>query len=197
MTTNPSPIAQLERSVARWIAPRHANLTALSHTLLRVSLGAVFLLFGVLKFVPGLSPAEDIAVRAVSELSFGLVPDGLALVLVATMETVIGLTLLTGVWLRLGLVLLGGALIGILSPLVLFPDALFNGLAPTLAGQYVIKDIVLLAAALVVAVSVFGQRRVPQASQTPRITTMPPAREGSPRPDPRFHTDRNANRAAS
>ena len=177
MTTNSSPLTQLDRGVARWIAPRHATLTSLSHNLLRISLGVVFLLFGALKFVPGLSPAEDMAVQAVSGLSFGLIPDWLALLLVATMETAIGITLLTGRWLKLGLVLLGGALIGILSPLVLFPGELFSGpfFAPTLAGQYVIKDIILLAAGLVVAVSAYSQRRVDRPAQAPRIATMPRA----------------------
>ncbi len=124
-----------------------------SVTALRISLGAVFLGFGLLKFVPGLSPAEDLAGRTMTALSFGLVPDGLALFLVAAMETAIGLSLVTGRWLRTGLALLGVAMVGVLSPLVLFPDRLFGGPlgAPTLEGQYVLKDIVLLAASLVVA----------------------------------------------
>jgi uncharacterized membrane protein YkgB len=143
---------------ARWLAFHQARLTGISHDLLRFSLGLVFLLFGVLKFVPGLSPAEDIAVRAVTELTFGLMPAGVALFLVALVETTIGVSLLTGRCVRLGLALLGAAMIGILSPLVLFPSELFAGPVPTLMGQYVIKDIVLLAAALVLAVRVFARR---------------------------------------
>lgn len=199
MTTNPSPLTQLDRGVDRWIAPRHASLTSLSHHLLRISLGVVFLLFGLLKFAPGLSPAEDIAVRAVSDLSFGLVSGSLALILVATMETAIGITLITGRGLKLGLVLLGGALIGILSPLVLFPEALFTGpfFAPSLAGQYVIKDIVLVAAGLVVAVGSFSQSRATRPAQAPNVTTMPPARAADPRPNPRFTPARPTDRAAS
>jgi putative oxidoreductase len=131
-----------------------------SVTLLRLSLGVVFLGFGVLKFFPGLSPAAELAGATFSELTFGLVPESLGLLFVAVLETAIGLSLLTGRLLRVGLALLGVAMVGILSPLVVLPEELFHGAlwAPTLEGQYVLKDVVLLAAAVAVAASVFGRR---------------------------------------
>ena len=131
-----------------------------SVTLLRLSLGVVFLGFGVLKFFPGLSPAADLAGETFRELTFGLVPESVGLFFVAALETAIGLSLLTGRLLRLGLTLLAVAMVGILSPLVLLPEELFRGAlwAPTLEGQYVVKDVVLLAAALAVAGSAFGRR---------------------------------------
>jgi uncharacterized membrane protein YkgB len=156
---------RLEVRVGHWLAPR-------SVTLLRLSLGLVFLVFGVLKFVPGLSPAEDLVAQTLDGLTLGLVPEPLGLVLVATLETVIGLCLLTGRALRLGLALLAVALVGILSPLVLLSDQLFAGPfnAPTLAGQYVIKDVVLLAAALVVAASVLARRPVTERDERSSAT---------------------------
>jgi uncharacterized membrane protein YkgB len=134
-------------------------LERVSVDLLRLSLGLIFLIFGLLKFVPGLSPAEDLVMSTVSELSFGMMPERLGLILVAALESTIGLCLLTGWRLRLGLTLLGVAMIGILSPLVLVPEQLFRLplLIPTLAGQYVLKDIVLLAAALVVTASALSR----------------------------------------
>ena len=39
---------------------------------LRVGLGLVFLWFGALKFVPGLSPAQDLATRTVERLTLGV-----------------------------------------------------------------------------------------------------------------------------
>jgi putative oxidoreductase len=148
--------AALEQAFAgadAWLA-RH------SVDLLRLSLGAVFLGFGALKFVPGLSPAAGLAGATFAELTLGLVPEGVGVYVVAALETAIGLSLLTGRLLRLGLALLGVAMVGILSPLVLLPEALFRGAlyAPTLEGQYVLKDVVLLAAALAVAASAFGRR---------------------------------------
>ena len=124
---------------------------------LRVSLGLVFLVFGVLKFFPGLSPAEDIAAATIDRLTFGLIGGDTAVLMTALLETFIGLTLVTGKFVRLGLVVLAGAFVGILSPLVLFTDELFPS-GPSLMGQYVLKDIVLVAAALVVAAGALGSR---------------------------------------
>ena len=124
---------------------------------LRVSLGLVFLAFGVLKFFPGLSPAEDIAAATIDRLTFGLIGGETAVLMTAVLETFIGLTLVTGKFVRLGLVVLAGAFVGIVSPLVLFTDELFPH-GPSLMGQYVLKDIVLVAAALVVAAGALGSR---------------------------------------
>ncbi len=133
-------------------------LTAHSITVLRISLGLVFLVFASFKFVSGASPAEDLAVATVGKLTFGVVTGTAALLLTALTETVIGLTLLTGRFVKVGLVVMAGALIGILSPLVLFPDQMWSGNGPTLTGQYVFKDIVLAAAGLVVAAHALGAR---------------------------------------
>lgn len=50
----------------------------------------------------------------------------------------------------------GVGVLGILSPLVLLPARLFNGPdhMPTLEGQYVLKDVILLAATMVIATTV-------------------------------------------
>lgn len=82
------------------------------------------------------------------------------MVVTAILETFIGLTLVTGVGLRAGLVVLAGSLIGIMSPVVLFFADMFPGGTPTLEAQYVLKDIVLAAAAAVVAAKALGARYV-------------------------------------
>ena len=134
-------------------------LTRHSVDILRISLGLVFLGFAVLKYFPGVSPAEDLAVRTVETLSLGILSGYGALVATAIVETFIGLTLITGKLLRAGLLVLGGAMVGILSPLVLFFGDLFPG-APTLEAQYLLKDVVLVAAALVVTARALGARLV-------------------------------------
>lgn len=148
-------IGSLEATLAGWLA-RH------SVELLRISLGLVFLGFGVLKFVPGLSPAESLAADTLEILTFGLVPARVGLVGVAALESLIGLLLLSGRGLRVALVLLAVELVGILSPLVLLPGAMFRAdpIAPTLAGQYVLKDVIIAAAGLVVAARTLGARMV-------------------------------------
>lgn len=127
--------------------------------ILRVSLGVVFLAFGALKFIPGASPAEDLVVRTLQTLSFGLVSAQVAMILTAVMECFIGITMITGRLVKLGLVALGAAFLGILSPLVLFFGDLVPG-TPTLEAQYVFKDIVLVAAGLVVAARALGAKLV-------------------------------------
>lgn len=148
-------ISRIEAAVTQWLT-RH------SVQLVRISLGIVFLVFGVLKFVPDVSPAEDIAVRTTEALTLDIIEGDAARLFVAAMETAIGLSLLTGRYLRAGIALLGIAMIGVLSPLVLFPGDLFSGEynAPSLLGQYVLKDVVLLTSGLVVTLRERGAELV-------------------------------------
>jgi uncharacterized membrane protein YphA (DoxX/SURF4 family) len=134
-----------------------AWLSRYSIDALRISLGLVFLGFGILKFFHGMSPAKDLAIRTVETLSFGFVSGLGALFLTAVMECFIGLSLVTGRMLRTGLAVLATALVGILSPLVLFFGELFPG-SPTLEAQYVLKDIVLASSGLVVGAKALGAR---------------------------------------
>ena len=149
------PINRLDAVVMQWLADHSLQMV-------RISLGFVFLVFGVLKFFPDVSPAEEIAERTTAALTLGIIEGDLARLFVALMETAIGLSLLTGRHLRIGTALLGIAMVGVLSPLVLFPDDLFAGNynAPTLAGQYVLKDVVLLTSGLVVGLKVRGAEMV-------------------------------------
>jgi uncharacterized membrane protein YkgB len=137
-------------------------MTEHSLTLMRVSLGLVFLLFGLLKFFPDASPAESLSVRTLEKLSFGLLEGDVARIVIAAMEVLVGLSLLTGLYLKAGVILLGIVLIGIMAPLVLFPGELFPGPrhTPTLEAQYVIKDIVLGAAGIHIALRARGAKMV-------------------------------------
>ncbi|HLV55140.1 MAG TPA: DoxX family membrane protein [Actinotalea caeni] len=156
-TTAPLPSQTPQRPPSRLVARTRDLLAAHSVTLLRVSLGLVFVAFGIPKLVPGLSPAEDLASATIEVLTLGLVGGQAAVFLTAVIETVIGLTLLTGRLLKVGLVMLAVALVGIMSPLVLFPDLMYAG-GPSLEAQYVFKDIVLAAAGLVVGAHALGAR---------------------------------------
>lgn len=135
---------RLDRQLVQWMA-RVAPFAV------RVSLGIVFCWFGVLKFVPGLSPAEDLATRTMDVLTFGLVPPGVAIVVLAAWESIIGLGLILNVAMRLTLSLLFLQMMGTLTPLFLFPHEVFTHrlFAPTLEGQYIIKNLVLIGGGLV------------------------------------------------
>jgi len=129
--------------LADWLDRRSVDI-------LRISLGLIFLGFGVLKFFPGASPAEALVMRTIDTLTLGVVHGRPAVLLTALIECFIGITLVSGRLLRTGLLVLGFSLVGIMSPLVLFFGDLFPG-TPTLEAQYVLKDFVLAAAGLVIA----------------------------------------------
>lgn len=131
--------------------------------LLRVSLGIVFVWFGILKFFPNVSPAQELATRTITALTTGLVPDWIALPLLAAWECLIGLGLLLGRGLRGILLLLYVQMLGTLTPLVLFPSEVFAIIpyVPTLEGQYIIKNLVMISAGIVVGATVRGGRMVP------------------------------------
>lgn len=152
---------EFHRAVHGWLQ-RH------SITLLRISMGAVILGFGVLKYFPGVSPAEDLILTVTHLLTFGLVPGRLAMVLLATVECTIGLSLITGRGLRVVIYLLVPWVLGILSPAVLLPGRMFSGPdhAPTLEGQYVLKDVLLLTAALVIAATIRPGQKADDSSET-------------------------------
>ncbi|GAB3821757.1 DoxX family protein [Kribbella italica] len=160
-------MSSLNATLIRFEGAVHGWLIRHAITALRLSMGVVFVGFGVLKYFPGTSPAEDLVVTTIDAISFGLVPGPLALVLTATLECMIGLGLVVGRGLRLTVYLLAVQLLGILSPLVVLPHRLFSGPhhAPTLEGQYVLKDLILVAAAMVIATRFRGARIVrPDAS---------------------------------
>jgi uncharacterized membrane protein YphA (DoxX/SURF4 family) len=147
----PDQLEQAEVQTTGWLA-RH------SLVILRIALGIVFFWFGVLKFFPGLSPAQGLATDTIDSLSFGLIPGNVSIVLLATLECAIGLGFITGKFMRVTLVLLIFQMIGTITPLFLFPGATFEEMpyAPTLEGQYIIKNIVLVSAGLVLGATMRG-----------------------------------------
>ena len=126
--------------------------------LLRVSLGVVFLWFGALKFFPGLSPAQDLATRTIGLLTFGLIPAQVSILAQAAWECLIGIGLITGIFMRATLLLLFLQMLGTITPILFFPQEVFTLIpyAPTLEGQYIIKNMVLISAGLVIGATVRG-----------------------------------------
>ncbi|HXG52538.1 MAG TPA: hypothetical protein VNN77_14165 [candidate division Zixibacteria bacterium] len=135
---------------------------------MRVSLGIVFFWFGVLKFFPGLSPAQDLATRTISVLTFGLIPGYVSILILAAWECLIGLGLIFGVLMRATLFLLWLQLLGTLAPIFFFPHEVFAHIpyAPTLEGQYIIKNVVLISAGLIIGATVRGGRLVADPAQS-------------------------------
>ena len=174
---------ELDQRIVHWLA-------RYSLPFLRVGMGLVFLWFGALKFFPGLSPATDLAARTIEVLSFGVIPRPIGITLLATLETVIGLGFLIGSHMRLTVGLLLFQMAGTLTPLFLFPAAEFTVFpyAPTLEGQYIIKNVVLIGAGLVIGSTVRGGRIVTEAE--PRRSLE--ERQAAAHPPPRAHPSPNS-----
>jgi putative oxidoreductase len=149
----------------------HHQLVKHSITALRIALGLVFLGFGILKYFPGVSPAQNITEATTHILFLTLIPGSVAIKMIATLECVIGLCLLTNRFMRLAVWLLAIEFIGILSPVFLFPARLFSGPhhAPTLLGQYCLKDIILIAGGLVVTAASFRGGRMIRTDLDPNV----------------------------
>lgn len=131
-------------------------------TLLRISLGIIFFWFGILKFFPGISPAQGLATKTMDVLTLGMISPEISILLLASWECLIGLGLIFGVFLRATLLLLFVQMFGTVTPVFLFPAEVFTRIpyAPTLEGQYIIKNLVLLSAGIVIGATVRGGKIV-------------------------------------
>ena len=142
---------KIDQSVTRWMAR-----TGL--IFLRVGLGVIFFWFGVLKFFPGLSPAENLVRNTI----YFFDPD-IFITVLAAWEALIGFGLITGKFMRLTLLLLFLQMPGTALPLLILPDVVWNvfpyGL--TIEGQYIVKNLVLIGAGLVLGGTVRGGRLNP------------------------------------
>jgi uncharacterized membrane protein YkgB len=144
---------KIDRSITSWMS-KYGLL------LLRLSLGVIFFWFGILKFFPGLSPAQDLANDTIDVLTLGLIPGPIALNILAAWEVLIGIGLITGIYMRVTLLLLFMQLIGTMSPVLIFPEVVFNRIAyaPTLEGQYIIKNLIIASAGIVLGATVRKRR---------------------------------------
>ena len=129
----------LDLAIAGWME-RHGRF------FLRISLGVIFVWFGMLKPF-GLSPATELVEKTV----YWFDPKIFVPVL-GWWEVAIGIGLLIRPLIRLAIFLLFLQMPGTMLPLFLLPDICFTqppfGL--TIEGQYIIKNLVLISAAIVI-----------------------------------------------
>ena len=116
---------------------------------LRVSLAVIFVWFGILKPL-GLSPAGPLVRATVGWMPL-LSPDGWVAV-IGWWEVLIGVTFLFHRTIRIAIALLALQMGGTFLPLVLLPHVAFQVVpfVPTIEGQYIIKNLIIISAALVV-----------------------------------------------
>lgn len=146
---------RIDRAITRWMAQYGL-------TILRVGLGIIFFWFGALKLVPGLSPAEEL----VYNTTYFVDPDWFYPVL-ALWEMAIGVGLIFGVFMRFTLLLLFLQMPGTALPLVVLPEAVWTAFpyGLTLEGQYIIKNLALIGAGIVLGGTVRGGRLVAEPEE--------------------------------
>lgn len=155
--TSLGPLRALHRAdaaLAGWV-DRHGLL------IVRIGLGVVYFWFGILKYFPDVSPAEQLAAKTVEKITLGLMPPAVGLPTLATWEVLIGIGLLAGFWLRPILLLICVHLIGTFTPLFFYPDEVWTTFpfALTLEGKYIVRNLVLYGAALMIGAELTAKRR--------------------------------------
>lgn len=125
------------------------------HAAHRLSFGIVFIWFGLLK-VFGFKSATSIIAQTIY-----LGSPAITTPILGAWEALIGVCLFVRPLIRVGLLLLAIRLPGTLLALAAHPLVCFDGspLVPTIVGQYLIKDAMLFAAALVIGGTVRAERR--------------------------------------
>ncbi len=115
-------------------------------TFLRWSLAIIFIWFGILKPF-NLSPAQDLVANTVYWFS----PE-LFVPILGWWEVLIGVCFLFKPLIRIGILLLALQMAGTFLPLFLLPEIVYNKsfFSLTLEGQYIIKNLVIIGAAIVI-----------------------------------------------
>jgi len=125
------------------------RMSALSSPAIRFSFGVIFIWFGILKPLR-LSPAEGLLLQTVQWLPLGAPTTWL--MIIGFWEVTIGVLFLFKRTTRIAIALLFLQMVGTFMPLVFLPDTTFQRniiLLPTLEGQYIIKNLMIISAALV------------------------------------------------
>ncbi len=135
-------IIKIEQVVARFMK-RWSTLA------IRISFGIIFIWFGILKPF-GVSSAESLLKATVVWLPLGT-PE-FWLVVIGWWEVAIGVTFLFSRTTKIAIALLFLHMFGAFMPLVLLPEIAFqngNIFTPSLEGQYIIKNVMIISAAMV------------------------------------------------
>lgn len=130
-------------------------------SILRVSIGIIYLIFGLLKFFPQYSPAEDLAGQTINIITLGVIPPEIALMLLAVIETGIGLCFIFYYKFRVIIWITLWHMMCTFIPLIALPHFVYTS-APfsfSIVGQYIIKNLVIISAVLLLYAHYGRERR--------------------------------------
>lgn len=118
----------------------------------RISIFLIFFWFGIIK-VFGLSPASPLA-EALTTKTVGMQYFDMLFLVLALLECLIGILFLFPKMTRIVIPLLLAHMAVVCSPLLLVPEYTWQSfLVPTLEGQYIVKNAVVIAVAIGIAAS--------------------------------------------
>ncbi|MBK8242253.1 MAG: hypothetical protein IPK88_02415 [Saprospiraceae bacterium] len=114
----------------------------------RLALCIIFYWFGILKLL-SLSPAEPLVRDLYLKTIHSLVPFDYFLIFLGLLECIIGILFLCPRYTKIAFTVFSIQIVTTLLPLFVLPQEVWhNGIAPTLTGQYIIKNVVLMGCAL-------------------------------------------------
>lgn len=138
----------LDQLVVHWMAKYGIRL-------LRLSLGAIYLWFGVLKLIPGLSPVRELVSQS---MAFLPIPMSVFIPILAAWEMLIGLGFITGKFTRITVILMLAQMVGTFIPVISIPEMVFTrfpfGL--TMEGEFIAKNFILISSALIIGATARG-----------------------------------------
>lgn len=132
-----------------------------SMDILRLSTGIIYIWFGILKFFPASSPAESIVSDTLSSISFGLLKGHIPVIVLGIVEIGIGFGFLFK-QLKYAVPIMYFQMLGTVLPLFLFIDKTWEDFpfVPSLLGQYIIKNLVFISAAIVMGAVAGGAKLI-------------------------------------
>tara|TARA_R110002096_G_scaffold213762_2_gene401271 strand:+ start:1293 stop:1916 length:624 start_codon:yes stop_codon:yes gene_type:complete len=140
-------LAQLGRIEVKWIQ----LLDKYAFDFLRISIGLIYAVFGLLKFFPQYSPAEQLAADTICIITFDVLSGNAACIVLAIMETLIGVALIVNFKARATILITIWHMCCTFLPLVLLPQYAFNQdpFSFSIVGQYIFKNLIILSALMV------------------------------------------------
>jgi uncharacterized membrane protein YkgB len=145
-------ISTIDQQIAGWM--RRWSIPSV-----RISFGIIFIWFGILKPFD-VSSAESLLKATVVWLPFGT-PD-FWLKVIGWWEVTIGITFLFSRTTKIAIALLFLQMFGTFMPLIVLPEVTFqngNILTPSLEGQYIIKNVMIISAALVLGGKFYTEKK--------------------------------------
>lgn len=149
LSFNEGPLKEIDLKITEF-SRKYEEVT------IRWAMGVIFIWFGILKPL-GASPATELVIKT-NETILPFINSGVMLWFLGIYEVLIGLFLIIKPLNRVGILLLVFQMPATMLPLILFPEETFTNFpwALTLEGQYIIKNLVLMAAAIFIAGRVRG-----------------------------------------